>query len=178
MKTLPTAVFCLLLLQGCATGPTSTNQGDTYWGPGVANPDALWLRIQRLVSKKTDVEHRELASIMGNGHYDEHELFLIARGMLLTMTWEQAAALYRLATAEHKPWLCHEVITGGQFKGMTQSQVLKLLGEPDEQGALEEEWGGVWAMTYNGYGYVSDSTGALILIFDKNDTFLRIGYPS
>lgn len=142
---------------------------DMMWGPGVKDPDILHRRLEAIVYYADDRRGVYLTDI------DSGRAF----GMVSTMTWEQAARVYGKASRNLKRLMCFALISGQErrFEGMTREQVISLLGEPEEQGPSEDDSGGAWAMSYNGYGYVSDGTGALILLFDKDGEFLRIGYP-
>ena len=151
------------------TTPTDWTQAGLDWGSGVVDPDQVHARMELLVSYVNPSQ----------GDYLKDEDARFVMGMIKTLTWEQAAYVYRKASHTLKIMMSYDLIDGQQerFEGKTREQIIALLGEPDEQGPCEDEWGGAWAMSYNGYGRVSDSTGALILYFDKDGKFLRYGYP-
>lgn len=170
MQRLLALVFGCVVLSGCSIKPTSTGMTDSVWGPGVTDPDLVLRRAEAVVEY---ADYHEGIWLRG-----EDSARVI--GMLSVLSWEQAAYVYRNATHTLKPLICIELIQGQQerFRGMTRDQITALLGEPEQQGAMIEEWGGAWAMTYTGYGWVSDSTPAIIIIFDQHGEFLRFGYPS
>ena len=162
-------VFAAVLLSGCSARPAN-EPGMSYWGPGVTDPDVVLRRAESIV------EYADYHK----GIWLKGEDSARAIGMLSVLTWDQAAYAYRNASNNVKHLICIELIeshpTG--FRGMTRDEITALLGEPEEQGAMVEEWGGAWAMIYTGYGWVSDSTPVIIIIFDKYGEFLRFGYPS
>lgn len=148
-----------------------TDPGDDLpgWGPGVTDPDALHRKIEQLLV------YRDAAT----GTYLSDRNTAIAAGMLSVLTWEQAAGIYRKATYNLKRLMCDALI-GGQherFKGMTRPEIIALLGEPDDRDPSDGPAGPNEALGYSGHGTISDSTGALIIIFGDDGKFLRIGYP-
>ncbi len=168
------AVSSMSILVGCRADRQDTAFAETppkedpAWGPGVCDVDEVHRMLEEVV---VDVNHHE-------GPYLTNEDWARAYGILSVLTWEQAADIYGRASTSLRPVMIDRIIDGKRrFTGMTSDQVIDLLGEPEEQGSLDEEWGGAWAMTYTGYGFMSDSTGAFILIFDDRGVFLRIGYP-
>lgn len=171
MKDTMILLVCLLLLAGCSTTPHEPRlQGyepifhEDFWGPGVKDPDAMRDKLLALI----DLESDYAVSYIGR------DMKALMIGMASSMTWEQAAYVYRTAPIKLKRVLVYDLLSGKDryFRGMNRAQVVRLIGQPDKAG----EGNHGLDLLYTGEGFVSDSMFAAILVFDRDGKFERIVY--
>lgn len=136
--------FLLLACLGCVSTDPMMGRLDGMWGPGVSNPDVIR-------DKMIELNKNEKAWRLGWGEY-------YMKGMFLTMTWDQAAYVYR-TTPELRVLMKNSLIGDyDKLRGKTREEIIAVLGAPDDA----DDDGAIY---YTGEGSASDSTSGYGMTF-------------